>query len=691
MLAGQGKRARGDWMANVRIYSLAKELKVDSKRLMQELESQGIKVKSHMSTIDQETANLILNVFKEPENKKNSKSKPNGDGASVEEAVGASVEETVGASVEEEVPPTVSPLSKKITLSEVITVKELAGKLDCKAKDVIKWLMEIGIMSHVNQVLAAEMASSLAEKHGYEVEVIRSDFDEVLQKEVFSEEDFLPRPSVVTLMGHVDHGKTSLLDAIRQTDVTGREAGDITQHIGAYVVEVEKGMITFLDTPGHEIFTAMRSRGAKITDIVVLVVAADDGVMPQTREAIAHARSGNVPIMVAINKIDKPNANTDKIKKELAELGLTPEEWGGETIFVEVSAKEKIGLKDLLDMILLQAEILELKANSNKLARGTIIEAKLDKTRGSVATVLVQEGTLKVGDPLVTGVHYGKVRALFNSKGKKTKEATPSIPVEVLGLSGTPLAGDSFIAVEEDKKARQIGNVRLQRQRAEELANVSRVTLDDLFDQVQRGAVKELHLIIKADVQGSIEALSQALEKLNIGEVKLNVIHNAVGGITETDALLASAANAVILGFNVRPTIKAQELIEKGKIDLRLYNVIYNAIADIKAAMEGMLDPVYKEKILGRLEARALFHISKAGTVAGCYVTEGSIIRNAEVRLIRDSVVIHEGRIKALKRFKEDVNEVHNGYECGISLEKFSDFKQGDTIESFIMENVTEN
>lgn len=662
-------------MSNVRIYSLAKELKIDTKLLIRELERQGIKVKSHMSTIDQETADLIVEIFREPEEKA-LKTRPEENGGGAEKI-----------QAEQVLPPALT-ISKKIKLSETVTVKELAEKLNCKAKDIIKGLMDIGIMSHINQILDSNLASTLAEKHGYQVEVLPIDSDELFEGGEGSEEDIVHRPPVVTVMGHVDHGKTSLLDAIRQTNVTEKEFGGITQHIGAYVVEVEKGRIIFLDTPGHETFTAMRARGAKVTDIVVLVIAADDGVMPQTREAIAHARAANVPIVVAINKIDKPNANPDKVKKELADLGLMPEEWGGETISVEVSAKKKIGLNDLLEMILLQAEVLELKANPKKLVRGVIIEAKLDKTRGPVATVLVQEGTLRVGDPFVTGIHYGKVRALLNSKGKKTKEATPSIPVEVLGLSGVPQAGDTFVVVEEDRKARQIGSIRLQRQREEDLSKVSRVTLDDLFLQIQKGAVKELNLVVKADVQGSAEALTQALEKLSLGGVQLKVIHNAVGGITETDVLLASAANAVILGFNVRPTSKAQELIEREKIDLRLYNVIYNAIADIKAAMEGMLEPVYKEKIMGRAEVRALFHISKMGTVAGCYVTEGNVSRNSEVRLIRENIVVHEGRLGTLKRFKADVNDVHAGYECGIGLEKYSDLKKNDIIESFVMERV---
>ncbi|MBI1987529.1 MAG: translation initiation factor IF-2 [Nitrospinae bacterium] len=676
-------------MGSVRIYSLAKELKVDSKKLIQELERQGIQVKSHMSTIDQETADLILEIFGTPKEKPRESLLGGGDGAS-RPIIKETEEMAMTAVAPVLTPVSAPPLARKIRVSETVTVKELAEKLNCKAKDLIRDLMGIGIISHINQILDLEIAANLAKKYGYLAEIVSVYSDELLQEE--EEEgsrgalEF--KSPVVTVMGHVDHGKTSLLDAIRQTNVIGQEVGGITQHIGAYEVEVNKGKIVFLDTPGHEAFAAMRARGAKVTDIVVLVVAADDGVMPQTREAIAHARAAKVPIVVAVNKIDKPNANPDKVKRDLAELGLNPEEWGGESIFVEVSAKKRVGIEELLEMILLQAEVLELKANRKKLARGVIIEARLDKARGPVATVLIQEGTLRVGDPFVAGVQYGKVRAMINSKGKKVKEASPATPVEVLGLSGVPQAGDTFMVVSEDKRARQIGTIRLQKQREEDLSKVSRITLSDLFKQIQKGAVKELNLVIKADVQGSAEALSQSMEKLSTEEVKLKVVHSAVGGITETDVLLASAANAVIIGFNVRPTPKAQELVELEKVDLRLYNVIYDIIADIKAAMEGMLEPTYREKTLGRVEVRALFHIPKVGVVAGAYVTDGNIPRSAEIRVIRDNIVVHLGRLSSLRRFKEDVSEVHTGYECGIGIDRFSDLKEGDIIEAFLMEKV---
>jgi len=465
--------------------------------------------------------------------------------------------------------------------------------------------------------------------------------------------------------------------------VTEREIGGITQHIGAYEVDVDKGKIIFLDTPGHEAFAAMRARGAQVTDIVVLVVAADDGVMPQTREAIAHARNAQVPIVVAINKIDKPNANPERVKRELSELGLTPEEWGGDTIFVEVSAKKRIGIEDLLDMILLQAEIMDLKAPINKLPKGVIIEAELDKSRGPVATVLLQCGRLKVGDAFVAGIHHGKVRAMINSKGKKVKEAGPSIAIEILGLSGVPNAGDSFMVVEDEKKAREISNLRAQRQREEALTKTATVTLEQLHEQIQKGSVKELNIVLKADTHGSAEALTDSLEKLSTEDVRLKVIYSGVGDINESDIMLASAARAIIIGFQTKPTPKAEELLESEKVEVRLYNIIYDVLAEVKAAMEGLLEPIIEEKVLGQAEVRQLFRIPKVGIVAGCYVLQGVVSRNAMVRVLRQGQVVHEGKIGSLKRFKEDVVEVAAGYECGIGLEKFSDFQVGDIIEPF--------
>jgi translation initiation factor IF-2 len=670
-------------MANIRIYLLAKELGIESKHLLEELHKQGINVKSHMSSIDEETAEIVREVLTESLEEK-PLVKP------VEEKETEAEKETEKEEEKGEISPpapqeeTLVSL-KKIKLGENITVKQLAESLNCKSKEIIKNLMDMGIMSHINQVLDPEITQALAQKYGYEAEILPLHSDELLTLAATSEQEevLVTRPPVVTVMGHVDHGKTLLLDAIRHTNVTGQEIGGITQHIGAYEVDTKKGKIVFLDTPGHEAFAAMRARGAQVTDIVVLVVAADDGVMPQTREAVAHAKNANVPIVVAINKIDKPNANPEKVKKELSEMGLVPEEWGGETIFVEVSAKKRLGIEDLLDMILLQAEILDLKAPINRLPRGVIIEAELDKSKGPVATVLLQSGVLKIGDSFVAGRHYGKVRAMINSKGKKVKEAGPSIPIEVLGIAGVPNAGDSFMVVGDEKKAREISQIRAQRQREEGLVKTATVTLEQLYDQIKKGDVKELNIILKADVQGSTEALANSLEKLSTEDVHLKVIYSGVGDITESDVMLASAANAIIIGFNTRPTSKAEELLETEKVEVRLYSIIYEAISDIKAAMEGLLEPVIEERVLGQAEVRQLFRIPKIGVVAGCYVLHGVVLRNAVVRVLRNGSVIHQGKIGSLKRFKEDVVEVAAGYECGIGLEKFNDFQIGDIIEPF--------
>ncbi|HZD40077.1 MAG TPA: translation initiation factor IF-2, partial [Terriglobales bacterium] len=497
------------------------------------------------------------------------------------------------------------------------------------------------------------------------------------------ESALLPRAPVVTIMGHVDHGKTSLLDAIRSTHVTAQEHGGITQHIGAYNVQVDGRAVTFLDTPGHEAFTAMRARGAKVTDIVVLVVAADDGVMPQTVEAINHARAAEVPILVAVNKIDKPDANPDRVKRGLSEHGLVAEDWGGDTVFAPVSAKTHEGIPHLLEMLLLQADILELKANPDKLARGAIIEAKLDRGRGPVATVLVQEGTLHVGDAFVCGVFHGKVRAMIDDHGRKVEVAPPSLPVEILGLQGVPQAGDTFIAVADEAKARQVAEYRQSKQRETELVKSSKVSLEELYDQIKTGDVKELRVVLKADVQGSVEALTEALTRLSTNEVKLRVIHGSVGGISESDILLAAASNAIVIGFNVRPESKGAALASQEGVDVRLYTVIYEAVADVRAAMEGMLEPTYREQTHGRVEIRQIFSIQGIGTVAGCYVTEGKIQRGSLVRVLRDQIVVHEGKLASLKRFKDDVREVAAGYECGLSLEGFQDIKQGDVLEAY--------
>ncbi len=579
---------------------------------------------------------------------------------------------------------------KAVKITEGITVKDFADKIGVKSGDVIKKLFEMGMMATINNAIDTDAAVLLADQYGLKVDVTPiTDEEAFVEEEQDRPEDLRPRPPIVTIMGHVDHGKTSLLDAIRQTSVTKDEAGGITQHIGAYRVRLKDKDIVFLDTPGHEAFTAMRARGAQVTDIVVLVVAAEDGVRPQTLEAINHSKAAKVPIIVAINKIDKPEADQDRVKRELSDQGLVPEDWGGDTIFVPVSAKKRIGIESLLEMILLQADVMELKANPNKPGHGTIIEAKLDKGRGPVATVLVSTGTIRPGDVFVTGQHSGRIRMLLNDKGKKEKEATPSYPVEVIGLSGVPQAGDSFVVMEDEKKARQVAQSRMQKVREAELALHKRVTLDDLFSQIQKGEVKELNIIIKADVQGSVEAVSESLTKLSTEAVKLNVIHGSVGAITESDVMLASASNAIIIGFNIRPEPKASQLAEAEGVDVRLYNIIYNAIDEIRLAMEGLLEPTLKEKVLGRAEVRQTFSVPKIGLIAGCYVLDGVITRgSAGVRVLRDNVVVFEGKLSSLKRFKEDVREVQTGYECGIGVENFNDIKVGDVIEAYDVEKL---
>jgi translation initiation factor IF-2 len=588
-----------------------------------------------------------------------------------------------------EVPSAVkAPPTKHLRLGEAVTVKELAEKMSARPAEVIRVLMKLGVMATINAVIDLDKATALAQSFGYSVEAAAPDSGEAPTDEADEEENLRPRAPVVTVMGHVDHGKTSLLDAIRTTNVTQSEAGGITQHIGAYAVNTPRGRVVFLDTPGHEAFTAMRARGAQATDIVVLVVAADDGVMPQTVEAITHARAAGVPIVVAINKIDLPNANPDRIKQQLSDLGLVPEQWGGETIFVEVSAKRKQNIDGLLEMLLLQAEILELRANPARGGQGVVIEAELDKTRGPVATVLVQKGTVRIGETFVVGTQYGRIRALLNDRGEKLLEAGPATPVEVIGLSGVPLAGDLFQIVGDEKKARQIATVRQQRQREEHIQRTSRVTLEDLYRQIKEGEVKELNVLIKADVQGSAQAVRDTLEKLSTSEVRVRVIQGAVGGITESDVMLASASNAIIIGFNVRPTPKASELAEREGVDVRLYTIIYDLIGNVRAALEGLLEPEVAEHITGRAEVRETYHIPRVGVIAGCYVTEGTVTRNAECRLLRDDVVVYQGRIASLRRFKEDVHEVSSGYECGIGLERFADVKRGDIIEPFVREQI---
>lgn len=583
----------------------------------------------------------------------------------------------------------------QIEMEDTITVKEFSEKIGKPSTEVIKQLIFMGVMAAINQEIDFNTAEKLGEK--FDVTVLRKEEDinkEAVEQEVEQEdaEDDDPnsekRPPVITVMGHVDHGKTSLLDAIRKSKVTETEAGGITQHIGAYTVNINGEKITFLDTPGHEAFTAMRARGAQITDIVILVVAADDGIMPQTAEAINHCKAANVPIVVAINKIDRPGANVDKVKQELSDYGLISEDWGGDTICVPVSAHTKEGIDSLLEMVLLTAEMQEIKANPHRNAKGTVIEAKLDKGRGAVATLLVQNGTLHVGDSIIVGSTYGRIRAMFDDKGKKIKVAGPSIPVEILGLSEVPAAGDRFHQVKDEKTARDIAAKRKQKVREEYLQSAHKVSLEDLYNQIKEGKVKELNIIVKADVQGSIEALKQSLQKLSNEEVKVRVLHGAVGAITETDVTLASASNAIIIGFNVRPDSNAQAAAEKESVDIKTYRVIYNAIEDIKAAMVGMLEPDYKEVVLGKAQIRQTYKISNVGTIAGCYVQEGKIVRNSQVRIIRDGIVIFESELASLKRFKDDVKEVAEGYECGLSIDKFNDIKDGDIVEAYTMEEI---
>jgi len=579
-------------------------------------------------------------------------------------------------------------VKRRLKVQESVTVAELAKAMGVKAADVIKKLMALGAVVTINQSIDFETASLVADEFGYELELDTFAEEQLLAEEEDRPEDLVPRPPVVTIMGHVDHGKTSLLDYIRKSNIISGESGGITQHIGAYYVKTDGGDIVFLDTPGHEAFTAMRARGAKVTDLIVLVVAADDGVMPQTREAINHARAADIPIVVAINKMDKPEANPEKVKRELAELDLVPEEWGGETIFGYISAKTGQGVDDLLSLILLQAEMLELKGNPKKPARGTVIEARLDRSRGPVATVLIKNGTLKQGDYFVCGEHYGRVRAMLNHRGKKMISAGPSMPVEVYGISGVPMAGDEFVVVGDERTAKRIAEHRLARSKKQEITKKGIVSLDDLFERIKEGEVKELNIVLKTDVQGSLEALSEALNKLSTDEVKLNIIHSATGAITESDVMLASASNAIIIGFNVRANPRVAEIAERESVDIRYYDVIYNVLQDIRSAMAGLLEPVYKEKIIGRVEVKAIFHVPKVGTVAGCYVTDGRVERNANVRVLRDDVVVFDGKLASLKRFKDDVKEVQAGYECGIGIENFQDIKPGDVFEIYRVEEM---
>jgi translation initiation factor IF-2 len=580
-------------------------------------------------------------------------------------------------------------IKRRIKIDEAIMLSDLAKRMGVKAGEVIKRLMALGVMASLNQAIDLDTATVIAGEFDYEVEKAAFEEEDIIRVEQQDDPDKLkPRPPVVTVMGHVDHGKTSLLDAIRETNVMGGEAGGITQHIGAYRVTVRDRQVVFLDTPGHEAFTAMRARGAEVTDLVVLVVAADDGVMPQTVEAISHAKAANVPILVAINKIDKPEAYPERVRRELAEHGLALEEWGGDTVVVNVSAKQKTGLEELLEMILLQADVLELTANPDKLSRGRVIEAKLDPGRGSVATVLIQEGTLHAGDALVCGSRYGKIRAMVDDRGNRLDKAGPSMPVEVQGLSGVPMAGDEFVAVADEKVAKQVGLHRAQKQRVRELAKTSKLTLEKYYEQMQDGLVKDLNLIIRADVQGSIEALAEAMQKIPSREVNVNIVHSATGAMAESDIMLATVSKAIVIGFNVRPNPKVRDLANEHHVDIRFYDVIYNVVNDIKGAIEGLMEPTYEEHLVGRAEVRDVFGVSKVGTIAGSYVTEGKIERGRLARLLRDGVVVYDGKIRSLRRFKDDVKEVQSGYECGVGIENYNDVKVNDVIECYEVEEV---
>ncbi|SFE38247.1 translation initiation factor IF-2 [Alteribacillus iranensis] len=707
-------------MKKMRVYEYAKSVNKSSKDIVEQLKKMNINVSNHMSVIDERTIAKLEgksdskgkeeSTASAPKKEKNSgggnqkrednqnkamnktnKDKKTNNQNKKQDKRGKNQKgpkkDQRKRSFQEQKP---APTPDKITYSGTLTVGDLAEKLNKDSSEIIKKLMFLGVMATKNEDLEKETIELIAEDYGVEVE--EEVFVDELGIETQVEEDdpdqLEERPPVVTIMGHVDHGKTTLLDAIRHTKVTEGEAGGITQHIGAYQVTENDKKLTFLDTPGHAAFTTMRARGAQVTDITVLVVAADDGVMPQTKEAINHAKAAEVPIIVAVNKMDKESANPDRVMQELTEFELVPEAWGGDTIFVNVSALNGEGIDELLEMLLLVAEVEELKANPNKRARGTVVEAELDKGRGPVATLLVQEGTMNVGDPIVVGNMHGKIRAMVNDIGRRVKSAGPSTPVEITGLNGVPQAGDQFVTFEDEKKARQFGEARASRAREEERSQTSKVSIDDLFSQIQEGDVKEINVIVKADVQGSVEAVRGSLEKIEVEGVKINIIHAGAGAITESDVILASASNALIIGFNVRPDVNAKRTAESEKVDIRLHRVIYDAIEEIESAMKGMLDPEYEEKVIGQVEVRQLFKVSRIGTIAGSYVLEGKITRDSTARLIREGVVVYEGKINALKRFKDDVREVSSGYECGITLENFNDIKEGDIIEAYVMEEI---
>jgi translation initiation factor IF-2 len=680
-------------MPKVRVHQLAKELNMTSEKIMELLGKRGVTVKNHFQALDESTVEAVRKAIRREDEKAKARletksvrtvvkepAKPAGPRADQKRTpvkTAVPVEEKPAA----EAPAPVEVDKPIVEIPEGATVKEFAEAVGKVPNDIIKTLIKMGEMMTINQTISRDAIDVLADELGIQVEIVTSGLEK--EEEIVDDEALLePRPPVVTVMGHVDHGKTSLLDAIRRTDVISGEAGGITQHIGAYQVMHNDKQITFIDTPGHEAFTAMRARGASVTDIAVLVIAADDGVMPQTVEAIDHAKAAGVPIVVAVNKIDKPGADPEKIKKALTEYELVPEAWGGDTIFVEVSAKQRLNIDELLDMLLLVTEMRELRANPRAAARGVVIEANLDRGRGPVATVLVQRGTIRIGDAVVIGIAHGRTRALIDDRGRRVKEASPGTPVEIVGLSSVPSAGDSFKVVADDREARQIAEERAFKRRKIEQAR-KHVTLDDLFERIKEGEVQELKLVIKGDAQGSIEALRESLEKLDHAEVKIAIIHKGVGAISETDVMLAAASNAIIIGFNVRPDPKAVEMAAKESVDLRTYRIIYKVIEDIKAASLGMLAPQYEEVETGRIEVRETFKVPKIGLVAGCYVLDGEINRDSLARLVRDGTVVYEGKVASLRRFKEDAKTVKAGFECGIGLEGFSDVKVGDIIETY--------
>lgn len=715
---------RSGLMSKQRIYEYAKDLNIKSKDVIDELKKTGIEVSNHMQTLEDDQVKVLDKVFKKNQAPKQQKEQKNTQSNHKNQKQGSNQKQSnnqkQGNNNQQQKgknngpkqnkknnkgnknkkqnkknapqqPSEPKELPSKITYTEGITVGELSDKLGVDSSEIIKKLFLLGIMANINQSLDIEALELVASDYGVELEeeVVIDDNDlSIYFDDVEEDEDAIVRPAVVTIMGHVDHGKTTLLDSIRNTRVTEGEAGGITQHIGAYQITNNGKKITFLDTPGHAAFTTMRARGAQVTDITILVVAADDGVMPQTIEAINHAKEADVPIIVAVNKIDKPTANPDRVMQELAEYNLIPEDWGGDTIFVPLSALSGEGIDDLLEMLILVSEVQELKANPNKAAVGTVIEAELDKSRGPAASLLVQNGTLNVGDALVVGNTHGKVRAMVNDLGKRIKTAGPSTPVEITGLSDVPQAGDRFVVFKDEKKARRIGEAREQQSIIQQRQESKNVTLDNLFEQMKQGEMKDLNVIIKGDVQGSVEALAASLMKIDVEGVNVRIIHTATGAINESDVTLAHASNGIIIGFNVRPDAGAKRAADAENVDMRLHRVIYNVIEEIESAMKGMLDPEFEEKVIGQAEVRQTFKVSKVGTIAGSYVTEGKITRDAGVRVIRDGVVLFEGELDTLKRFKDDAKEVAQGYECGITVAKFNDIKEGDIIEAFVMVEV---